>query len=222
MATSITCNYNGAKISVEKALTFKQEGVTFSFLCAECGQAVRPHSGGGHTQAHFEHIQRNSQCSLSHNSDSYQYISSTNNNLDNLQDEGLLGQEAYYLRKQRLNQGVFRQKMLAYWGKCSVTGVLDSRFLIASHIKPWSECLPEEKLSENNGLLLIASYDFLFDNLYLTFSDKGRGILSDDGKKVSHHFGIQQETQINQRLNSTQKIFMEYHRQEFYKKSTTA
>ena len=222
MATSTTCNLDGLEISIEKALDLKETGVDLSFLCLECGQQVRPHAGGGHTKAHFEHIQRNANCSLSHNSNFYKYIASSTTIVDDTDEEELMGEDAYYLRKQRVNQGLFRQRMLKYWGKCCVTGVQDLRFLIASHIKPWSRCSPEEKMSKDNGLLLIASYDFLFDNFYLTFSDTGKGILSKIGKQVSEHFGISQKFQLNKPLNSTQKMFMEYHRQEFQRKSTTA
>jgi len=42
------------------------------FLCVNCGEKVKPHSDGGHTSAHFQHIARNPGCPLSH-SDSYHY-----------------------------------------------------------------------------------------------------------------------------------------------------
>lgn len=36
------------------------------YLCPECEKPVRPHRAGGHTAAHFEHLERNRNCSLSH------------------------------------------------------------------------------------------------------------------------------------------------------------
>jgi len=37
-----------------------------AFTCTECARPVRPHQGGGRTPAHFEHLRRNRNCSLSH------------------------------------------------------------------------------------------------------------------------------------------------------------
>lgn len=36
------------------------------FRCTECQHPVRVHRAGGHTPAHFEHLERNEECSLSH------------------------------------------------------------------------------------------------------------------------------------------------------------
>lgn len=36
------------------------------FRCTECQHPVRVHKAGGHTPAHFEHLERNNECSLSH------------------------------------------------------------------------------------------------------------------------------------------------------------
>jgi HNH endonuclease len=218
MATSTTCFLNGIEISVERALEIKKSGVAANFRCLECGELVRAHSGGGHTRAHFEHLQRNFNCSLSHNSKSYKYIADKLREVYTREGEALKGLEAYYTTKQRLNQGRFRAMMLDYWGKCCITGVEDPRFLIASHIKPWNICSPEEKMSKDNGLLLIASHDFLFDNFHTTFSETGIGILSDAGKSVAALFGISKNFKISQPLNSVQKSFMEQHRQEFVKR----
>lgn len=36
------------------------------FRCIECTRPTRVHEAGGHMPAHFEHLKRNNQCSLSH------------------------------------------------------------------------------------------------------------------------------------------------------------
>jgi hypothetical protein len=36
------------------------------FVCIECGKSVRPHKEGGNAAAHFEHLNRNADCPLSH------------------------------------------------------------------------------------------------------------------------------------------------------------
>ena len=59
-------------INVELALALKAmieaTGVAipdgkFGLMCPECKRAVKPHAGDS---AHFEHLRRNSNCSLSH------------------------------------------------------------------------------------------------------------------------------------------------------------
>ena len=52
----------------------------------------------------------------------------------------------------RIGQGNFRNKLIKLWGKCSVTGFRETSFLIASHIKPWKDSEPNERLDEFNGL----------------------------------------------------------------------
>jgi hypothetical protein len=48
---------------VAKALGVKTPGGELGFLCPACEQPVRPH-GGAHP--HFEHVERNPACELSH------------------------------------------------------------------------------------------------------------------------------------------------------------
>jgi hypothetical protein len=36
------------------------------FLCPECERPVKPHKAGAKMKAHFEHLKRNADCSLSH------------------------------------------------------------------------------------------------------------------------------------------------------------
>jgi 5-methylcytosine-specific restriction protein A len=66
MATAVKCKYQGKAISVSEALRIKQQSPSEVFACVECGQLVRPHRSGGNTKAHFEHLDRNPSCTLSH------------------------------------------------------------------------------------------------------------------------------------------------------------
>ena len=45
--------------------------------------------------------------------------------------------------------------------------------LTASHIKEWAASTDAEKLDENNGLLLCAHHDALFDKHLITFDNAG-------------------------------------------------
>ncbi|MBQ0754702.1 MAG: HNH endonuclease [Gammaproteobacteria bacterium] len=63
----------------------------------------------------------------------------------------------------RKGQNLFRDAVFsAYQSRCCVTGVSDSRLLIASHIKPWREDA-DNRLNPRNGLCLSALVDRAFD-----------------------------------------------------------
>ncbi len=65
------------------------------------------------------------------------------------------------LVKQRRGQEKLRQLLMDYWdGRCAVTGVKTPELLVASHIKPWSQCeSSKEKLEIYNALLLNIAID---------------------------------------------------------------
>lgn len=71
MPTITECRYRSRVIDVERALEIKKDLLESGksdadFTCIECGAPVRPHRDGGHASAHFEHLARNPECSLSH------------------------------------------------------------------------------------------------------------------------------------------------------------
>lgn len=78
----------------------------------------------------------------------------------------------------RIGQGYFRRNLLIECRFCPITEVDDSRFLIASHIKPWRSSNNEERLSVKNGLLFTPTYDKLFDNGFISFSNEKEIIVS--------------------------------------------
>ena len=81
--------------------------------------------------------------------------------------------------KSRVGQGVFRKRLLEkYNNTCIVTGVSVTKLLIASHIKPWAVSDNDERLSEENGLLLTPTYDKLFDYGLISFTNQGKIITS--------------------------------------------
>lgn len=83
------------------------------------------------------------------------------------------------LVRARIGQSPFRFALLRYWGNsCAVTGITESAVLRASHIKPWRDASDEERLDPNNGLLLAAHMDALFDSGLITFEAKGQIRLS--------------------------------------------
>lgn len=80
----------------------------------------------------------------------------------------------------RRGQGIFKANVRLNEKRCRVTGVSDNRFLIASHIKPWSKSDDQEKLDGRNGLLLTPHIDKLFDNGFVSFSNIGEILVSSE------------------------------------------
>lgn len=86
--------------------------------------------------------------------------------------------EKQQLVKARIGQGLFREKLLLYWGGCCLTGCELQNVLRASHIKPWRDCSNSERLDVYNGLLLAPNMDALFDKGLISFEDAGDILIS--------------------------------------------
>ena len=71
----------------------------------------------------------------------------------------------------------YRKEVLDNMPQCPFTKISDERLLVASHIKPYSICIKESRedqaLDYLNGLSLSPTYDWLFDQGYITFTDQG-------------------------------------------------
>lgn len=119
--------------------------------------------------------------------------------------------EKLNLVKSRLGQGKFRTALLNKWGVCCLTGVSLETALRASHIKPWSHCNNKERLDPNNGLLLVANADSLFDSGLISFNENGRLIKSKYLPEVELTL-LLGKGDYSLELNESQKSFMEYHR----------
>lgn len=90
--------------------------------------------------------------------------------------------------QQRVRQNFFRQAVLAsYGGRCCISGVGDSRFLVASHIVPWSED-KANRLNPRNGLCLSSIHDRAFDCHLFTLDSEGRVVLSRALKQTRDKF----------------------------------
>jgi len=92
--------------------------------------------------------------------------------IDNLAEKfGIDGEELReILRRNSKVQRIFRNNLIALNGcKCVICKKDLAEILIASHIKPSCDCNVEEKIDENNGLLLCANHDKLFDKHLISF-----------------------------------------------------
>lgn len=125
------------------------------------------------------------------------------------------------LAKARIGQGYFRKQVILLDGVCRVTGVTDTRLLIASHIKPWREATNAERLSGYNGLLLSPHVDALFDGQLITFEDDGRMLVHPSlSRDVLERWSITPEKQV-ERFLPEQMTFLSRHRELFARKATS-
>ena len=98
------------------------------------------------------------------------------------------------------------------YDKCCLCGVSNPALLVASHIKPWSVCEPEERLDENNGFLLCPNHDKLFDSGLISFEDTGGIIISNELSEFDKLFMNIKPSMRIKNLNVDQRKFLNYHR----------
>ena len=135
-----------------------------------------------------------------------------------IDESDLLGEEKQAFVKVRVNQGVFREKLLnRYNKKCCLCGISQPEILTASHIKPWAQSTKSEKLDVNNGLLLCANHDRLFDRGYISFDDDGKTMISNEVKEADKIL-LNIKENLNVELNEENKRYLKYHRKEIFKK----
>ena len=116
--------------------------------------------------------------------------------------------------KSRVGQGLFRKRLLEkYDGTCIITGVTVKKLLVASHIKPWAVSNNEERISEENGLLLSPTYDKLFDFGLITFTNQGKIFVSSQlSSEEKAKLYISSDITYDLKLSSKMKENLDYHR----------
>ena len=122
------------------------------------------------------------------------------------------------LVKSRRGQGKFKSNLKQIERACRLTGVEDIRFLIASHIKAWSECSNnEERVDGYNGLLLSPNADKLFDKGFISFDDDGTVLVSSQMDiSLLQRLGIEPQNNVGA-FTSEQKGYLKYHRLNTFK-----
>ena len=130
---------------------------------------------------------------------------------DEIKSLPLEGKEKEAVVKVRVNQGEFRKQLLNKYGKCCLCGVSNPALLIASHIKPWADSGPEEKLDPNNGLLLCPNHDKLFDSGMISFDESGKILISSE-LDVNDKMFMNVNDHMKIKANEAQLKYLSYHR----------
>lgn len=115
----------------------------------------------------------------------------------------------------RVGQGKFRQQLVDQWQGCALTGFSDSRFLVASHIKPWRDSNNQERVDPFNGLLLLPNLDKVFDLGFVTFASGG-GIMISHELENAPLLGVKSGMAI--KLDEGHQAYMAYHRENVFDK----
>ena len=98
-------------------------------------------------------------------------------------------------------------------------GIGNSQLLIASHIKDSAKCNIHDKTNNNNGLLLCAMHDKLFDSGLISFDFTNGKILiskmlSDNDKKLCNlNDSFCLPTKL---MNEERSSYLLWHNNEFY------
>lgn len=143
------------------------------------------------------------------------FVSDSVNIFEDTDEPENIAREKLQLIKTRIGQSKYRAGLLEKFNNtCVITGINITKLLVASHIKPWSVCNDIEKIDIDNGLLLSANMDKLFDSGMITFQKDGSlkisSCISDCDRAI---LGLNNNTKIE--LNDKSKIwqYMEYHRE---------
>jgi hypothetical protein len=131
-------------------------------------------------------------------------------------DESISQTDREQLVRSRIGQGKFRRVVQEIERACRLTGVADERFLIASHIKPWKDCNHAERLDSHNGLMLTPHVDKLFDRGWISFSDDGQVLISEQAKSVAEVWGLVGAPNVGA-FSPKQQAFLKYHREKVFK-----
>ena len=141
-----------------------------------------------------------------------------------IKESELVGKTKEVIIRQRVNQNIFRTMILNnYNDQCAITGISDSRLLIASHIIPWAE-REDTRLNPENGVCLSALYDKAFDKGLITIRPDDYTImispsLRDTLSQVSYseHFGKYENHKIIlPEEHVPNKEFLQYHAENIF------
>ncbi len=116
----------------------------------------------------------------------------------------------------RLGQGKFRARLFAKWdSRCAVTGSTIGEALRASHIVPWSLSDNKERLDDENGILLNAGIDALFDRCLVTFNNDGEMLISKSIPKSERSLLGLDHRKLRKLPSTASKIYLARHRALF-------
>lgn len=135
--------------------------------------------------------------------------------LNGIEDKDAFVNAMYNIRNGSI-QRVFRDNLFIEFNqKCALCGVNRRELLKSSHILPYSKCKNKwDMANHNNGLLLCANHDALFDKRLISFEEDGRIIISKKVEKFLYQdLNINQDLTLDKKyLNDERLKFLKLHR----------
>lgn len=119
-------------------------------------------------------------------------------------------------------QEIFRNNLKAKYGcECAICGKNIDMVLIASHIKPASQSNVIEKANCENGLLLCALHDKLFDRYLISFDfNSGKLIYAKELEDKLDDYQLSKDFILDEKfMTKERKEFLMEHNLEFYERN---
>ena len=116
----------------------------------------------------------------------------------------------------------YRRAVIDHMPQCPFTLITEERLLIASHIKPYIACMNEgredQALHHLNGLSLSPTYDRLFDQGFITFTDEGDLICGTQLNAITwSRLNINPASKKRMRIFPEERgEYLEYHRRHVF------
>lgn len=120
--------------------------------------------------------------------------------------------------KTRVSQGSFRRLLLLERHQCNLCDISTTSVLRASHIKEWSESSREERIDANNGLLLCANHDALFDRHLISFEPDTGNICISTSIDSDQRKALNLSESARLSMTDRMKSYMQIHYKKFIEK----
>lgn len=120
--------------------------------------------------------------------------------------------------KVRVSQGSFRRLLLLERHQCNLCNISTTSVLRASHIKEWSISSREERIDANNGLLLCANHDALFDRHQISFNPNSGDICISASIDTEQKKALNLPNYFKLPMTDKMKSYMKEHYQKFLAK----
>ena len=125
------------------------------------------------------------------------------------------GTDILRLAKARVSQGAFRKLLFLKSHKCCLCGITVTQALRASHIKEWADATQEERLDPENGLLLCANHDALFDRHLISFHPETGKLCVSKALTLEQRQALSLPGDMTLSLSGRMKAYMKIHYQKF-------
>jgi integrase len=124
------------------------------------------------------------------------------------------GKDVFRIIKTRVGQHKLRKILLQnYKYQCAMCDISNRKLLVTSHIKPWVDSSPEERIDPRNAILLCKLHDALFENGFISLSDEYEILFSKDFDFPAQ--GIQTNIRFKKPLkDAPSPVFLKEHRQK--------